>query len=148
MKNKEDFSEYDYDLMCEILNEHYLLEKEKEEAIQKINEEALKFVKENISYSFDYIEEILEGNNYWKSEGYTTVEISHYKCSAYPNHTFYVETNIEKSLQYMRQDDNDEDDYHNLVWQTDGYFGDDYSGYLLFPLSNGYNQYWKISYSC
>lgn len=116
--------------------------------IQKINDEAIKFVKENISYSFDHIEEMLDGNDYWKSEGYTTLEISEYKCGAYPRHTFYIESGVEKSLQYMRQDDNDEDDYHNLVWQTEGYFGDDYSGYLLFPLSNGHNQYWKISFSC
>lgn len=35
---------------------------------------------------------------------------------------------------------------HNCVWQTTGYLGDDYSGYLLFPLSNG--KYFKIEYTC
>lgn len=32
------------------------------------------------------------------------------------------------------------------VWQTTGYMGDDYSGFLLLPLSDG--RYWKIGYSC
>lgn len=32
------------------------------------------------------------------------------------------------------------------VWQTTGYCGDDYSGFLLFPLMNG--KFWKIAYSC
>jgi hypothetical protein len=46
----------------------------------------------------------------------------------------------------MRQDD--EDDYNDLVWQTNGGYGaeDSYSGFLLFPLKNG--KYWKIKYSC
>lgn len=33
-----------------------------------------------------------------------------------------------------------------FVWQTTGYICDDYSGFLLFPLSNG--KYLKVSYSC
>jgi hypothetical protein len=35
---------------------------------------------------------------------------------------------------------------HYAVWQTTGYLGDDFSGYMLFPLSNG--KYFKVGYSC
>ncbi len=35
---------------------------------------------------------------------------------------------------------------HYYVWQTTGNMGDDYLGYLLFPLNDG--KYFKISYSC
>lgn len=35
---------------------------------------------------------------------------------------------------------------HYYVWQQTGYSGDDYSGYLLYPLKDG--RYLKVSYSC
>ena len=35
---------------------------------------------------------------------------------------------------------------HYYVWQQTGYLGDDYSGYLLYPLKDG--KYLKVSYSC
>lgn len=38
------------------------------------------------------------------------------------------------------------EDIEYYVWQTTGYIGDDYSGYILLPLLDG--KYWKISYSC
>ena len=33
------------------------------------------------------------------------------------------------------------------VWQTTGYMGDDYSGFLLLPLLDG-KRFWKVGYSC
>jgi hypothetical protein len=35
---------------------------------------------------------------------------------------------------------------HYYVWQTVGYWGDDYSGFMLFPLNDG--RYFKVSFSC
>ena len=50
-------------------------------------------------------------------------------------------------LLYMKQEEDEIRGVdHCYVWQTTGYCGDDYSGYLLFPLKDG--KYLKISYSC
>jgi hypothetical protein len=35
---------------------------------------------------------------------------------------------------------------HYYVWETNGYFNDEYSGYLLYPLNN--DNYFKIFYIC
>lgn len=35
---------------------------------------------------------------------------------------------------------------HWLVWQTCGYSGDDYSGFMMFPMRDGI--YWLVDYSC
>lgn len=106
------------------------------------NEKELEFVKANINYDFNLMSEMLEDT--WSHIGYFEMEKSNYKSGAYPSYDFYREKDNPKSLEYMRQDDDGE--YHNLVWQTVGCCGDDFSGFLLFPLSNG--KYWKISFEC
>ena len=108
-----------------------------------VNNEALIFVSKNINYPIEMITDILEDNSYWEHQGYVKVERSDYKSGFYPNYDFYNELG-NKGYHYMRQDD--EGEFHNLVWQTTGYCEDDYSGFLLFPLANG--EYWKIRYSC
>jgi hypothetical protein len=108
--------------------------------IVRKNNAAVMFVKDNISYDFDLIE--LDDLD-WQHIGYVEVEETDEKESGYSDYKFYYEKG-DRKLKYMRQDD--EGDYHNLVWQTVGYLGDDYSGYLLFPLKDG--RYWKILYSC
>ena len=113
----------------------------KEEEIRlaiKVNE--LEYVKNHIDYDFDLIEEFLMDD--WMHDSYVEVEETDYKNGFYPSYTFYKEKVNEKSLLYMKQDE--EGKYHNMVWQTD--IEDDYSGFLLFPLNDG--RYWKISYSC
>jgi len=110
-----------------------------DERIAALNSEAIEFVKANIKYDFDFID--LEDIS-WKHEGYVEVEESDYKNGFYPNHKFYKVKG--EKLNYMRQDDDGE--FHNMVWQTTGACEDDYSGFQLFPLSNG--KYWKISYYC
>lgn len=107
------------------------------------NKVALEFVSKNINYPFEMITDILDDNHYWQHEGYVKLEKSDYKSGFYPSYDFYTEPNSKK-YHYMRQDDDGE--FHNMVWQTTGPCEDDYSGYLLFPLLNG--DYWKISYSC
>lgn len=107
------------------------------------NKVALEFVAKHINYPLEIITDILDDNHYWQHEGYVKLEKSDYKSGFYPNYDFYTELNSKK-YHYMRQDDDGE--FHNMVWQTTGACEDDYSGYLLFPLSNG--DYWKISYSC
>lgn len=74
-----------------------------------------------------------------------------YKSWEYPSYTFYNvldEDNDELKLphHFMRQDDNSEDNFHCLVWQTTGCCEDDYSGYIMFPLTDG--TYWVVKYHC
>lgn len=47
---------------------------------------------------------------------------------------------------YLRMD-REEPFGHYYVWQTTGYMGDDYSGWLLFPLPED-GKYLQVSYSC
>jgi hypothetical protein len=110
-----------------------------DERIAALNAAAIEFVKANINYDFDLID--LDGIN-WKHEGYVEVEKSDFKNGFYPNHEFYKVK--DENLNYMKQDEDGE--FHNMVWQTTGACEDDYSGFQLFPLSNG--KYWKISYYC
>lgn len=121
------------------LKEYYADMKMEGEKTAKLNAEAIEFVKANINYDFGLID--LDGVN-WQHEGYVEVEKSDFKNGFYPSHEFYKVKG--EKLNYMRQDDDGE--FHNMVWQTTGACEDDYSGFQLFPLSNG--KYWKISYYC
>ena len=104
-----------------------------------LNAKAIEFVKSNINYDFDLIN--LDDVD-WNHVGYVEVEKSTWKSGAYPSYDFYTEKG--GNMQYMKQDDDGE--FHNMVWQTTGHCEDDYSGFQLFPLSNG--KYWKVSYYC
>ena len=118
---------------------YYADMKKESERIAALNAEAIEFVKANINYDFDLID--LDGVE-WKHEGYVEVEKTDHKNCFYPNYEFY---NVKgEKLNYMKQDEDGE--FHNMVWQTTNGMEDDYSGFLLFPLSNG--KYWKISYYC
>lgn len=47
----------------------------------------------------------------------------------------------------MKQNENEiRNVNHYCIWQTCGIMGDDYYGYLLFPLKNG--KYFKVNYAC
>jgi|GEM_PF-2621115 len=107
----------------------------------EINQIELNYVKDHINYSIDNmnLDEL-----YWQHVGYVEVVETSNVNTGYPSYKFYLEKDNPKSLRYMRQDDDGE--YHNMVWQTVGCCEDDYSGFLLFPLNDG--RYWKISYSC
>lgn len=112
--------------------------------------QAFKYVLQNINYPSERIKEYLrDGNNF--HVGFCSVVKSDYKSSWYPNHDFYkIVGDIEGSdrtinVYFMRQDDNDDDSFHSLVYQICEY-EDSYSGYLLFPLKDG--RYWITSFSC
>lgn len=111
--------------------------------IMRKNNAAVMYAKDNINYDFDLIFDCIDDLE-WEHIGYVDVEETVVQNSGYPDYKFYKEKGNDKSLKYMRQDD--EGEYHNLVWQTVGHCGDDYSGFTLFPLNDG--RYWKISYSC
>lgn len=68
----------------------------------------------------------------------------------YPPHQCARIVNDNDRLLYMKSycdyDEPIEGIDYCYVWQITGMLGDDYSGYLLFPLTNGL--FIKISYSC
>lgn len=112
--------------------------------------QAFKYVLKNIDYPSERIKEYLrDGDNF--HIGYCRVEKTNLKSNLYPNHDFYkIIGDIEGSerainVNLMRQDDNMRDSFHCLVYQECQ--GEDcYSGYILFPLTDG--RYWIVSFSC
>lgn len=65
-----------------------------------------------------------------------------------PNYKYYEEKNPRSKVYEYTKTTTDTygNDIEYLVWQTCGYCGDDYSGFLLLPMKNG--KYYKIIYSC
>lgn len=84
-------------------------------------------------------------NDHWDIEGIVEVESTKDKNPLYPNYEFVY---IKDDKLHLFMKTVHELDYidHYYVWQQTGYLGDDYSGWLLYPLKNG--KYLKISYSC
>lgn len=99
------------------------------------------FVEENESYYSKGIVEIYEIPE--RKSGYSNFphcKIKGEKLSnVYINFTTELET-YDENCEYEGEKIN------YWVWQTVGHLGDDYSGYLLLPLSDG--RYWKVGYSC
>jgi len=111
---------------------------------QKKNDDAIEYVKENITYPFDLILDIISDNDWDHMNFDIEVEKSEYHSCFYPTYDFYTIVGEKDKIQYMKQDE--DGDYHNMVYQRCGVCEDDYYGFLLFPLKDG--KYWKISYSC
>lgn len=113
-----------------------------------ILKENLQYVKQNIDYPFECIEEYLDCSN--EHIGYVRVlRDEQYREFGYSQYDFYVlcpedQNRFGNYLHFMRQDDNEENNFHCLIYQVCGCCEDDYSGYLLFPLNNG--MYWMISF--
>ncbi len=146
-KNSENIPPYlNEECMKEL--DQMMEELDKEENEKRIrNNEELEKLKSLISYDFDFIESVLEDLEWWEYINTVEVEETENPGNGYPSYKFYIEKgDIKGTYKYMRQDD--DGDYHNLVWQTNGGYGaeDSYSGFLLFPLKDG--KYWRISYSC
>ena len=136
-------SDQDY---TDAMNSFYKACKEEDEKLST----NIDIVKTKINYPFERIQEYLEDGYHWHL-GYVRVyEEKNYKSYSYPNHKHYSvvdDDNVFNIPSYlMRQDDNDEDAFHSLVWQTVGMMGDDYSGFILFPLTDG--TYWVLNYEC
>lgn len=129
---------WDRDMKALDLENHRILME-----MEAANKEALEYVKNNINYPFKLITDSLEDIT-WNHHNYVEVIKSDYKSGMYPSYTFYKIKDDKEFIDYMRQDESD--DFHYMVYQLVGYFGDDYSGYQLFPLKDG--RYWKISFNC
>ena len=139
------FTEEDYKNLIKEMNEIYAELDKEQQKIDEKNKEELEKLKDLISYDIDLIESILDELEYWEYLETVEVEETENPRNGYPSYKFYIQKGEKPQYKYMRQDD---EDFHNLVWQTDGGYGaeDSYSGFLLFPLKNG--KYWKIKYTC
>lgn len=89
----------------------------------------------------------LNEHDYWEPMDIVEIYNTDEKSTGYSSYQHVRIKDDKSNLLYMKQD---EDEIHNInhycVWQTCGIMGDDYSGFLLFPLKNG--RYFKISYVC
>lgn len=123
-----------------------LMDYQHEESIKLLS--AFKHVLNNIDYPSDKIKEYLRDGES-RHVGYCRVfEEEDYKSCSYPGYKFYSVVKEDNQKYHipnllMRQDDNKNDKFHCLVWQT-CQFEDNYTGYLLFPLTDG--TYWAVSF--
>lgn len=85
--------------------------------------------------------EMEEENDNWDIEGIVEIELTDEKRSGYP--TNHQCARIKDDRFYLYTDWRGDGVF---CWQTVGMMGDDYSGYLLYPLKDG--RYLKTSYSC
>lgn len=116
--------------------------KSKEELIGLIHNKYFDFIENHDTYYSIGVIDIIETNE--KRGGYPN-----YKCCR-------VKDDSDKLL-YMHSTDtietlNEDSEYEGeeieyYVWQTTGYMGDDYSGFLLLPLLDG-KRFWKVGYTC
>lgn len=79
--------------------------------------------------------------NSWSIDGIVELELSDEKKSGYS--IKHQCARIKGESGYLYTDWNGDGVFN---WQQTGYLGDDYSGYLLYPLKNG--KYLKVSYAC
>lgn len=130
--------------LSKIMREEY--EKQESEWI-KTKEELTDIIEPKY---FDFV----EGHESYISNGYVNIietkerisGYSHYShCRVSNDSLLYIKHNIE--LETENSDSKYEgSDIEYWVWQTTGYCGDDYSGFLLLPMLDG--RYWKVSYTC
>lgn len=125
------------------LQEWYELERKQEIKLKNLWKKNLKGLV-NVSGLFKYLDE----DNYWQPIGIVEVYETDEKTGGYSSYQHVrVKDDENDKLLYLKQPEFDLRGVdHICVWQTCGMMGDDYSGYLLFPLKNG--KYFKVSYSC
>lgn len=97
----------------------------------------------NINGLFRYLNEMES----WYPYGFVEIYETDEKISGYKSYQHVRIKNDNDRLLFMKQPESEIRGIdHCCVWQTVGYLGDDYSGYLLYPLKNGL--YFKVGYSC
>lgn len=136
-------------VLDEIAKEVYTELVAEEEKIFNNFIENYNLVKNKIGYDVYHLEEYLGGEDdnfdYVEHVGFVEVEISDFKSHSYPNHIFYsIIGEGSDKVRYMKQGVSDKHKFHAMVFQTTGYCEDDYSGFMLFPLTDG--TYWKVRY--
>ena len=90
----------------------------------------------------------LDEDHFWKPEDIVEIELSDEKRPGYSKFQCARIKGENSQYLYMKMEHENiaRGIYSYWVWQTVGYMGDDFSGYLLFELKNG--KYFKIYYEC
>lgn len=96
----------------------------------------------NVSGLFNYLNEMDD----WYPIGFVEVYEVDEKSHGYKSYQHVRIRDDKYRTLYLKQVHTDIRGIdHTCVWQRVGFMGDDYSGYLLFPLKNGL--YFKVEYS-
>lgn len=89
----------------------------------------------------------LDDNISWEPEGIVDIELTDDRESGYSNYQHARIVGEDSKRLYMKMPENEIRGVdHYYVWQRTGYLGDDYSGWMLFPLKDG--RYFKVHYNC
>ena len=97
----------------------------------------------NVTGLFKWLDEL----DYWIPIDIVEIYNTDEKTSGYGSYQHIrIKDDKDNLLYLMQNEDEIRNVNHYCVWQTVGYCGDDFSGYLLYPLNNG--KYFKVSYSC
>jgi hypothetical protein len=98
----------------------------------------------NVSVLFKWLDSNCDG---WRPIGIVEIYNTDEKSGGYSSYQHVRIKDDKDNLLYMMQDENEIYGInHCCVWQTCGMMGDDYSGYLLYPMKDG--RYFKVSYYC
>ena len=89
--------------------------------------------------------EDMNENDYWGIDGIVELELTDEQCHGYPKHQC-ARIKDDRHKLYMKCSSDVKYISHYYVWQTTGYMGDDYSGWVLYPLKD--RRYLKMNYSC
>lgn len=143
MENKECTEQEMYDDLWKEFAEEEKIEMEK---IRKIKDDFKNQLKGliNVTGLWKHLDE-MDG---WMPEAIVEIKLTDEKLRDYPNHECARVVNCEDHLLYMKTtcDEPIRGIKYYYVWQRTGYMGDDYSGYLLYPMSDG--RFFKVSYNC
>ena len=131
------------------LKDYYkYLHKEKEKFAN-----AFDFYKENCIVRFDEIEDLeimdFEDGEYYHI-GYCTVTKCEYKNGQKPKREIFEVKDCESDLKENLEDllfekQWEADGFYILLFQREGYCGDDCSGYVLYPMKD--DRYWIVKFS-
>ena len=143
-KPQEECSCYNENVLKEMKQEmeEFWLEEAKLAHERKLESEKQRdYVLTQIIYNKGYLDEYLEMDD-WQHEAFVKVK----KFNKNGKDYYKISEGFDLDLVFTKQDGENTDGSHCLIWQTVGYCEDDYSGYLMFPLKDG--RYWLVSYSC
>lgn len=146
MENNECTEQEMYDDLWKEIAEAEKIEMEKQNKIKDDFKEQLKGL-----INVKRLWEELDDNDGWMPEKIVEIKLTDEKSSGYPSyqHARIINDEDDRRL-YMKQradfDTPIKGIDHYYVWQTTGMLGDDYSGYVLYPLKDG--KYLKVSYNC
>lgn len=90
------------------------------------------------------------GLDSWTPVDVVEIKLTDEKSSGYASYQHARIIGADDKRLYMKQNIQSDNnklgfDYY-YIWQTVGMLGDDYSGFLLYPLNNG--KFFKVSYTC